>query len=506
WLSVSPKNGEVATSGKLDLTLHFDTTTLKDSTYAADIILESNDPDQPKLTVPVNLTVGGYPVVITDVRKSNPTSQSITVGWKTDIVADGRIHYGLTPDAVNLVAEDSRGDIFSGTVHAVPIKSLTGNTLYYYKIESAGNLIHRDALDNPLTFKTAQEVISAPGLNVTGLVHSAAGTKVDGAHLYVQVARGSENPNDLEVVTSQALSMLTTIQNSEISYSLNLGNLKDSGGQPWILKKFDAILVHAQGGDKGFASRKDQTVLDPSATYQDLGVLQLKTTLNVQLSLPRGFSIRSTPGVPAKTLTSAEFLTNIPAQQVSRWLRDAKQFESSVMVENRIFGTFPIELGDAYFIKVDTLRSYNFDVFSLGDSVLQTNLKSGLNIISTPIGRTYTSYTLISGITSATEAVRWRTKTQAYESAFTIGQGVIIGENFTIENGKGYFVRVTNDVTWSITGDVASPAQFTAKRLRPSERLTYLSDYPATPLTRVNGSNVSPTGNRVTLTNLTPVS
>ncbi|HIG45097.1 MAG TPA: hypothetical protein EYQ20_01230, partial [candidate division Zixibacteria bacterium] len=119
WLSVSPTSGEVAASDATEITVTFDTTTLSDSTYAAEIILESNDPDEAPVTVPVNLKVGGYLVVMTDIRTSNPTGQSMTVGWKTDLSADGRVFYGLTPDELNLIAEDSRGPDFSATVHFV---------------------------------------------------------------------------------------------------------------------------------------------------------------------------------------------------------------------------------------------------------------------------------------------------------------------------------------------------------------------------------------------------
>jgi len=506
WLSVSPTSGEVEASNATELTVTFDTTTLTDSTYTADIIVESNDPDKAKVTIPVNLRVGGFLVVMSDIRNSNPTSQAMTIGWKTDLPADGRVVYGPHPDSLSVIAEDSRGAGFIATVHSIDIQSLMANNTYYYKIESAGNEISEDALGFPLHFTTANEVVTRPGLNVVGLVHTSSGEQMDGANLYIQVTRNLE--------TSQALSALTTKENSVISYSLNLGNLKDTAGQPWILQTFDNIILHAQGGDQGFATRSDQRILDPLATYQDLGVLKLRATINVQLQFPRGFSILSTPGIPANTLSSDELLTNIPAKQIYRWDRKSKEYESSVTVDDRTFGSFPIEVADGYFINVDTLRSYNLSVFSLGDSIVQTALSSGLNIISTQVGRPYTSHSLIPDIPSATEAVRWQPELQAYDSAFEIGPGVIIGTNFVINPGTGYFVRVNNDVTWSIGGDgTGTPGLVATKRLSPSKRLAYLSDYPSTPLnrvaaplTRVNGSNVSSAGNQFTVTNLTPVS
>ncbi|MEE2708206.1 MAG: S8 family serine peptidase, partial [Gemmatimonadota bacterium] len=506
WISFSPKTGEVGGSGATDVTVTFDTTDLPDSTYLASIVLESNDPDS-VLIIPVDLTVGGFPVVMTDLRTSNQSSQHITVGWKTDLPADGKVYFGLAPDSLDSLAEDSRGVDFNGTVHAVPINDLSANTKYYYKVESAGNEQTEDVNGNPLSFTTTVEVDHAPGLNVTGSIRSAGGIQVNGAHLYLQVSRVTGG----QEVISLALSVLTTTANSDISYLLNLGNLKGGNGQPWIVQNLDKITLHAQGGDKGVASKEGITIFDASATHMDLGVLKLRTTSDISLVFPRGFSIGSTPGIPATSLTSADFLERIPAHQVSRWLRDAKQFESSVNVENRIFGTFPIELGDGYFVKVDTIRTYNLSVFSLGDSVVQTQLRQGLNIISTPTGRSYTSHSVMGQIGVASEVVRWLPALQAYESAFELSGGVIIGPDFGIQHGKGYFLRVTADFMWSITGPSSSSQQFATKRLSQSDRLAALSDYPATTLanttlSKANVSNGGFLGSQVKVANLTPVS
>jgi hypothetical protein len=56
WLDEEPKSGTVPPGGEADITVTFDTTGLG-STYTANIVILSNDPDEPQVTVPVTLTV-----------------------------------------------------------------------------------------------------------------------------------------------------------------------------------------------------------------------------------------------------------------------------------------------------------------------------------------------------------------------------------------------------------------------------------------------------------------
>ena len=57
WLTVVPDAGTVPAYNQEDLTVTFDATGLAEGTYLADIIIDSNDPDEPTVTVPVTLTV-----------------------------------------------------------------------------------------------------------------------------------------------------------------------------------------------------------------------------------------------------------------------------------------------------------------------------------------------------------------------------------------------------------------------------------------------------------------
>ncbi len=57
WLSVTPISGTVAPQGVVRLDVEFDATGLAEDDYTADILIATNDPAHPTITVPVSMTV-----------------------------------------------------------------------------------------------------------------------------------------------------------------------------------------------------------------------------------------------------------------------------------------------------------------------------------------------------------------------------------------------------------------------------------------------------------------
>jgi len=86
WLDEEPESGTVLPGGEADITVTFDTTGLG-STYTANIIITSNDPDEPQVTVPVTLTVttGVAPSVSIE-----PGTQEVRAGetFQINVVVD----------------------------------------------------------------------------------------------------------------------------------------------------------------------------------------------------------------------------------------------------------------------------------------------------------------------------------------------------------------------------------------------------------------------------------
>jgi hypothetical protein len=57
WLSIKPTSNTVAAGSSVHIEVTFDTRSLNSGDYDADIVISSNDPDEPKAIIPVHLTV-----------------------------------------------------------------------------------------------------------------------------------------------------------------------------------------------------------------------------------------------------------------------------------------------------------------------------------------------------------------------------------------------------------------------------------------------------------------
>ncbi|MBI3449035.1 MAG: S8 family serine peptidase, partial [Acidobacteria bacterium] len=68
WLSASPKTGVVPAGGSVDVTVAFDAAGLNGGDYDAEVVVESNDPDEPEVVVPAHLHVTGAPDIAVSGR------------------------------------------------------------------------------------------------------------------------------------------------------------------------------------------------------------------------------------------------------------------------------------------------------------------------------------------------------------------------------------------------------------------------------------------------------
>ena len=75
WLSVEPRSGTVAPGASVDLSVTFDATKLPPGTYAAKIVIGSNDVDEPTLVVPVTQAS------VAEVPPPIPTPIPSLTGW-----------------------------------------------------------------------------------------------------------------------------------------------------------------------------------------------------------------------------------------------------------------------------------------------------------------------------------------------------------------------------------------------------------------------------------------
>ncbi|HET9234584.1 MAG TPA: choice-of-anchor D domain-containing protein, partial [Candidatus Eisenbacteria bacterium] len=81
WLAVNPEEGSIPTGGGVDLSVGFDARAMNDGDYTADLVLETNDPDEAEVKVPLRFRVTGTPDI--EVTPASLDFDSLFVGgWK----------------------------------------------------------------------------------------------------------------------------------------------------------------------------------------------------------------------------------------------------------------------------------------------------------------------------------------------------------------------------------------------------------------------------------------
>lgn len=110
WLDVNPTAGTVSPGGSQTLNVTFDATGLAVGIYTANILVSSNDPNQPVTTIPATLNVSlGTPQI-----SVNPSSMDF-----------GDVEVGLTPTMQFSVSNSGTGPL-SGTIATPPGFSVAG--------------------------------------------------------------------------------------------------------------------------------------------------------------------------------------------------------------------------------------------------------------------------------------------------------------------------------------------------------------------------------------------
>jgi len=91
WLVVSPLSGTIPASGNAGLRVLFDATDLTDGIYTGTITVNSNDPDEGSLNVPVTLTIGGPPDAVDDLTVY-PVGTGVQLRWSA---VSGAVSYNV---------------------------------------------------------------------------------------------------------------------------------------------------------------------------------------------------------------------------------------------------------------------------------------------------------------------------------------------------------------------------------------------------------------------------
>jgi hypothetical protein len=198
WLGVTPLSGTVVPGGSGNLTLSFDASALEAGTYAGQLSIASNDPDENPVLVPVTLIVGApdneAPIIVLDCLEDTWSEEPrLVTALITDAsgVAAAHLRFTINGGGEQSVSLSPAGpDLWSGQLPGVAAPGVVS-----YRVSAV------DASPNANSAETATCSYLVLALDAPQLVIStmAGGqiqldwSAVDGAasyHVYVSIGQG----------------------------------------------------------------------------------------------------------------------------------------------------------------------------------------------------------------------------------------------------------------------------------------------------------------------------
>src|SRR5690554_3563727 len=82
WLGASPLSGTLYNGSSVDIELEFRSEDFPEGDYSMDLVISSNDPSNPTITVPVTMTIFPVPVELASLSVETEKN-SVTLKWST---------------------------------------------------------------------------------------------------------------------------------------------------------------------------------------------------------------------------------------------------------------------------------------------------------------------------------------------------------------------------------------------------------------------------------------
>ena len=392
--------------------------------------------------VPTLVDVSDIPVTTTirAIRVANVRDSSFTVSWVTDVASTGTVGWRLgTSTASPTFAVDVRGADTSSTVHQVTVTGLAASTRYLFEVTSGATTETNGGTHFAVT---TGPILSIPATDsVYGTVVRKDGTTPSAVTIHL-TASGSAG-------TSAPLATLVRTTDAK-AWILGLGNLRTADASAAFTYTDATVLtVQADGGADGTAVG--------TVTVADARIGKLALTLSDEISTPlqTGWNLVALQVTPASPVTAMALCSSLDATvagsayEIDRWENSGWEGHRCGVPANN----FTLEPGRGYFIRVTKPVTW-----SVGGTRIITppslSLGTGWNLVgvgavapgtvSAPSGCTAMDGT--AGTGTVVELDRW-------EAGAWEGHRCGLPVNaFTLQAGRGYFVRLTRPAIWAPSG------------------------------------------------------
>jgi hypothetical protein len=370
---------------------------------------------------------------IVAMRRTNVRDTSFTIVWTTDTAVTGYLNWAPSGTEPATAAYDRRGASVVSTVHSVTVNDLDPSTGYVFDIVSGStkftnNGVHFDVSTGPTLAVTAPDLAS--GRVILGSRSVPADALV---WIEASLAHGVSAPVSTLVTTADAG-----------NWVLDLGSMPPSYQSALDAVTADTVLmIQADGGASGKASLRT-TVAEARAGRPVLTDL-------FEAPIKIGWNLVALRATPLQTMSAEDLCLSLngtqagTALELARWELGAWESHLCGLPPN----SFPMETGRGYFIRASRATTWSYR----GEQVLTPApqpLTVGWNLVSVPTGTTSgptvadtcTTVNTAYGAGAAVEFARWQS------GAWEGHRCGIPPNNFTLDDGFGYFVRIAQPALW----------------------------------------------------------
>lgn len=394
--------------------------------------------------VPTMVDVSGVPEsalapTIRSIRLASVRDTSFTASWVTDVAANGAIRWG--PDdgtAPTNIAYDKRGATGTFTVHYATVSGLTPSTRYRFDVVSGATTDSNGGAHYLVT--------TGPTLNASA-PDQAVGTvslRDGGVPTSVVVHVTASGPSG----TSAPLAALVTSAEQRY-WGVNLGNLRTASLDAAFPMTADTTLtVTADGGPDGTAAATTTVAVARA------GTLALVLSDEVSQPLQAGWNLVALRATPASATTASTVCTALnagtvgTAVELDRWVDGGWEGHRCGLPVN----DFAVETGVGYFVRLTRPVTWVYRgavvatpaTLSLGAG---WNLVGASAIAGTPSVASVTCTQV--NATQAGTAVELDRWVDGGWEGHRCGLPV---NDFTLQAGQGYFIRLMRPATWAPVG------------------------------------------------------
>jgi len=383
------------------------------------------------------------------VTIANVRNTTFTAAWTTENPVAGSVIWGTAAAVPGIVADDVRGASTLSTVHVVTVRNLLPSTTYTFDLISGSSVDANSGAHYRVTTGPTLS-LGAPD-TIIGRMRPTAGTPDTDAYVVVtaQSATG---------VSSAPITSLIPAVNAG-NWSLDLGNLRTQD-QSSAFPVDDTTVLTVDGyGGTALLAKGTTTVVTARVGAPDL---VLSATIPATTMLITGWNLVALPLAPAGTLTAPQVCEAINASggpgtafEIDRYVDGGWESHRCGLPPNG----YSLEPGKGYFIRMARPAAWVMNG-TPHEGRLTYDMVAGWNLIAFPglTGRYDAEQVIVAlNAASAVGASPPVTEIDRWEDAGW--QGHLAGlpvNRFAIEDGRGYFVRLSAPLTWAVPGTMAT--------------------------------------------------